>query len=127
LNTPDNLKYNKSDEWVKVEDGIAIIGITDYAQEKLSDIVFGEIQVGAGQLIEKGKEIASVESVKASADVTSPLSGKVLEINEKINASPEILNSNPYDQAWLIKLEISHPNELNDLMDSEAYLAYRKE
>ena len=127
MNTPDNLKYNKSDEWVRVENGIAIIGITDYAQEKLSDIVFGEIQVGAGQIIEKGKEIASVESVKASADVTSPLSGQVLEINEKINASPELLNSNPYDQAWLIKLKISHPDELNDLMDSEAYLAYRKE
>jgi len=127
LNTPGNLKYNKSDEWVKVEGGIAIIGITDYAQEKLSDIVFGEIQVETGQLIEKGKEIASVESVKASADVTSPLSGKVLEINEKINASPELLNSDPYDQAWLIKLEISHPNELNDLMDSNAYMAYRKE
>lgn len=127
MNTPGNLKYNKSDEWVKVEGGIAIIGITDYAQEKLSDIVFGEIQVETGQLIEKGKEIASVESVKASADVTSPLSGKVLEINEKINASPELLNSDPYDQAWLIKLEISHPNELNDLMDSNAYMAYRKE
>jgi glycine cleavage system H protein len=126
LNTPDLLKYNQMDEWVKVEAEIATIGISDYAQEQLSDIVFVEIQVSVGETIEKGREIAVVESVKASADIGSPVSGKVLEINSELLSSPELLNSDPYGQAWLIKVEMSNPGELTNLMDFEAYLKYRK-
>ncbi len=126
MNTPDLLKYNQMDEWVKVEAEIATIGISDYAQEQLSDIVFVEIQVSVGETIEKGREIAVVESVKASADIGSPVSGKVLEINSELLSSPELLNSDPYGQAWLIKVEMSNPGELTNLMDFEAYLKYRK-
>jgi glycine cleavage system H protein len=122
---PDSLKYNRSDEWVKVESGMATIGITDYAQEQLSDVVFAEINVKVGDILDRDKIIATVESVKASADVNAPLSGKVIRINEEINASPEILNSAPYGQAWLIQMEIRQPGELNDLMDSASYLEYR--
>jgi len=125
LNVPDYLKYNRSDEWVKVEAGMATIGITDYAQEQLSDVVFAEINVKVGDILERDKIIATIESVKASADVISPLSGKVIRINEEINASPEILNSAPYNQAWLIQVEIGQPGELNDLMDSASYREYR--
>jgi glycine cleavage system H protein len=119
------LKYHKTDEWVKVEANIATIGITDYAQEQLSDVVFAEIQVSVGDILERDKIIATVESVKASADVTIPLSGRVIKINDQINATPEILNSDPYGQAWLIQVEISQPGELNDLMDSKSYLEFR--
>ena len=125
MNVPDSLKYHKTDEWVKLEANIAIIGITDYAQEQLSDVVFAEIQVSVGDILERDKIIATVESVKASADVTTPLSGRVIKINDQINASPEILNSDPYGQAWLIQVEISQPGELNDLMDSKSYLEFR--
>jgi glycine cleavage system H protein len=125
LNVPVSLKYHKTDEWVKVEANIATIGITDYAQEQLSDVVFAEIQVSVGDILERDKIIATVESVKASADVTIPLSGRVIKINNQINATPEILNSDPYGQAWLIQVEISQPGELNDLMDSKSYLEFR--
>ena len=125
MNVPDSLKYHKTDEWVKLEANIAIIGITDYAQEQLSDVVFAEIQVSVGDILERDKLIATVESVKASADVTTPVSGRVIKINDQINASPEILNSDPYGQAWLIQVEISQPGELNDLMDSKSYLEFR--
>jgi glycine cleavage system H protein len=125
LNVPDSLKYHKTDEWVKVEANIATIGITDYAQQQLSDVVFAEIHVSLGDILDRDKFIATVESVKASADVTTPLSGKVVKINEGINASPEILNSDPYDQGWLIQVEISKPDELKGLMDSKSYMEYR--
>ena len=125
MNVPDSLKYHKTDEWVKVEANIATIGITDYAQEQLSDVVFAEIQVSVGDILERDKIIATVESVKASADVTIPLSGRVIKINDQINATPEILNSDPYGQAWLIQVEISQPGEINNLMDSKSYLEFR--
>ena len=127
MNAPDHLKYNKLDEWVKVEADVATMGITDYAQNQLSDIVFAEIKVSVGDILERGKLFAVVESVKASSDIASPLSGKVLEINEEILSSPELINSDPYNQAWLIKVQISKPVELEDLIDSGLYLEYRNQ
>jgi glycine cleavage system H protein len=127
LNTPANLKYNKADEWVKVEAGVATIGITDYAQDQLSDVVFAEIKVSVGDTLVREKTFAVVESVKASSDIGSPLSGKVLEINEEIISSPELINSDPYGRAWLIKVQISNPAELADLINSEVYQDFRKE
>jgi len=127
LNTPELLKYNKTDEWVKVEEETATIGITDYAQSQLSDVVFAQIQVSVGDMLAAGSVIATVESVKASSDVTTPISGKVLEINEEINSSPEILNADPYGQAWLIKIQIKQSHELNNLLDAAAYREFRKE
>ena len=127
MNIPEDLKYTKTDEWVKVEAKIATIGITDYAQDQLSDIVFAEIVVSVGDTIKQGKGIATVESVKAAADVTSPLSGKVLQVNEEISRSPELLNSDPFGRAWLIKVEITQSAELNELLDAESYRIFRNE
>jgi glycine cleavage system H protein len=127
MNTPEDLKYTKTDEWVKVESKIATIGITEYAQDKLSDIVLAEIVVSVGDILVQGKVIAAVESAKAAADVTSPLSGKVLEVNEVVAQSPEFLNSDPYGRAWLIKIEINRLDELNGLLDAGSYREFRKE
>jgi glycine cleavage system H protein len=97
------------------------IGLTDFAQEQLSDIVFAEIIVNEGDPVKKGDTIATVESVKAAADVYSPVSGKVLSINEELSAAPEVINSDPYSAAWMIKLELQDPGEVNPLMDASAY------
>jgi glycine cleavage system H protein len=127
VNIREDLKYTKADEWIKFEGEIATIGITDYAQDHLSDIVFAEIVVSVGDTLEQGTVIARIESVKTAADVSSPFSGLVLEVNEQINQSPEILNTDPYDQAWLIKVKINSTSELNDLLGAESYRIYRSE
>lgn len=125
MNTPDQLKYNQLDLWVNLDGAIATIGITDYAQDQLSDVVFADIKVSPGDVITPGKLIAVVESVKASSDISAPFSGKVLEINEELSSSPELLNSEPYGLAWLLKVEITHLEELDHLLDANAYNAYR--
>ncbi len=125
LKTPDQLKYNRLDEWVSVEASIATIGITDYAQDQLSDVVYVDIKVSPGDGIEQGKLIAVVESVKASSDITAPLSGKVLEINEQLGSAPELINAEPYDRAWILKVEMDHLVELDTLLDANAYREYR--
>ncbi len=127
MNVPANLKYAKSDEWVKVDGKVATIGISDYAQDQLSDIVFVEIALGVGDQAQKGKVGATLESVKAAADVSLPVSGKVVEINEEIADSPEVVNSDPYGKAWMLKIELSNPGDLDDLMDADAYSKYCEE
>lgn len=127
MNIPANLKYSKSDEWVKVEGDIATIGISDFAQEQLSDIVFFETTVLVGDHITKNTQIATLESVKAAADVNTPVTGEVIEINEALSQIPESVNTHPYDQAWMIKLKIEKPAELNDLMDATAYQKHCEE
>ena len=122
MNAPSNLKYAKSDEWFDAESGK--VGITDYAQSQLSDIVFVEILVDEGETIEAGKAIASVESVKASAEIYSPASGTVSAVNKDLPNKPEALNSDPYNTAWMIQLEGGSPG---DLMDSAAYEKYCEE
>src|SRR5512143_1495329 len=103
----ENLKYTESNEWINVEGKTATIGISDYAQDQLSDIVFAEIIVNEGDSVKKGETIATIESVKAAADVYSPVSGKVLAVNDKLGGGPEVINSQPYDAAWLIKVELT--------------------
>jgi glycine cleavage system H protein len=116
MNAPSNLKYAKSDEWFDAESGK--VGITDYAQSQLSDIVFVEILVDEGETITAGKAIASVESVKASAEIYSPASGKVAAVNKDLPNKPEAINSDPYNAAWMIQLEDA---SAGNLMDSAAY------
>lgn len=122
MNTPVNLKYAKSDEWFDADSGK--VGITDYAQSQLSDIVFVEILVDEGDTVEVGKPIASVESVKASAEIYSPASGKVSAVNKDLPNKPELINSDPYGAAWMIQLE---GGQAGHLMDSAAYEKYGEE
>ena len=117
----ENLKYTESNEWINVEGKAATIGISDYAQDQLSDIVFAEIIVNEGDSVKKGDTIATIESVKAAADVYSPVSGKINGINESLGSAPEVINSDPYGAAWIIKLELSDPSELDALLDNTAY------
>jgi glycine cleavage system H protein len=119
MNAPSNLKYTKSDEWFDPANGAA--GITDYAQGQLSDIVFVELLVEDGDTVEVGKPIASVESVKASAEIYSPASGKVSAVNKGISEKPETLNTDPYGAGWMIKIE---GGSGGDLMDAAAYGKY---
>ncbi len=114
-------KYTDKDEWVKVEGNIGTIGISDYAQEQLSDIVYLEYLVSEGDELAKGEEFATIESVKAASEVYSPVSGKVIELNEDLLDTPENVNSDPYGAAWMIKVELSDPSELDSLMDAAAY------
>jgi len=123
MNTPANPKYTENDEWIKVEGSTGTTGITDHAQEQLSDIVFVEIVVSEGDVVKKGDTCATVESVKAAADVYMPVSGKVLEVNESLGDTPELINSDPYGGAWMVKIEITNPAELDKLMDAPAYVA----
>lgn len=118
MNVPSNLKYTKSDEWFDPSSGAA--GITDFAQSQLSDIVFVELLVDEGEEVTVGKAIASVESVKASAEIYSPVAGKVSAVNKGLSDKPETLNSDPFGEGWMIKVEGA---SATDLMDSVAYEA----
>jgi glycine cleavage system H protein len=123
MNIPVEMKYTENDEWIKVEGKTGTMGITDYAQEQLSDVVFVEILVAVGDTVAKGDSCATVESVKAAADVYMPVSGKVIAINEELPGAPETVNSDAYGNAWMVKIEISDPGELDSLMDAAAYTA----
>ncbi|MCJ7695757.1 MAG: glycine cleavage system protein GcvH [Anaerolineaceae bacterium] len=118
---PSDLLFQKSDEWVKVEDATATIGISDFAQDQLSDVVYVEFACEIGDEVSVGDTLATVESVKAAADVSFPVSGKVVEINEKLADTPELLNSAPYGEAWMVKVAITNPDEINELMDATTY------
>ena len=120
MNAPAHLKYTKTDEWFDPATGA--LGLTDYAQSQLSDIVFVEIQVEPAESLEAGKAIASVESVKASAEIYSPVGGKVSEVNKALMEKPETLNSDPYGAAWMIKVDSAAPT--GELMDAAAYEKY---
>ena len=126
MNIPDQLKFTESNEWINVERNEGTIGISDYAQDQLSDIVFAEIIVNEGDHIKKGDTIATIESVKAAADVYSPVSGKVISVNESLAGTPEVINHDPYGAAWIIKVELSDPSELDALLTSTAYEEYIK-
>jgi glycine cleavage system H protein len=124
MNTPQGLKYASTDEWLKVDGKIATLGVTDYAQDQLSDIVFFEVTVDIGDDVKKGSVVATIESVKAAADVSLPVSGKVIEVNDALANTPELINSDPFGVAWMLKVELSDPAELESLMDAEAYASY---
>ncbi|TKJ43458.1 glycine cleavage system protein H [candidate division TA06 bacterium B3_TA06] len=119
-NVPEELKYSKSHEWVRIEGSQAVIGITDFAQGELSDIVMVELPQ-VGREVGTGDSIGVIEAVKAVADLYSPISGKVLEVNTNLSASPETINSDPYGEGWIAKLELADPSEAEKLMDAAAY------
>jgi glycine cleavage system H protein len=119
MKTPANLKYTKSDEWFDPANGA--MGISDFAQSQLSDIVFVEILVGVGEMVETGKAIASVESVKASAEIYASASGKVTAVNKDLSDKPETLNSDPFGKGWMVKVE---GGSTGDAMDAAAYEKY---
>jgi glycine cleavage system H protein len=124
MNTPNDRKYATTDEWVKVDGDIATIGISDFAQDQLSDVVFVEVAVSVGDTVKKNDTAATVESVKAAADVVFPVSGSIIEVNEALPQTPELVNSDPYTQAWMVKVKLSKPGELDNLMDAQAYINY---
>lgn len=121
MNFPDDLKYTENDEWIRVEGDTGTIGISDYAQDQLSDVVFVEVLEDVGASLDKGDPFGAVESVKAAADVYMPVSGEVTEVNEALPDTPELVNSDPYGQAWMVKVKITDASELDDLMDAAAY------
>jgi glycine cleavage system H protein len=123
---PEELRYTDEHEWVMVEDGLVTVGITDFAQDSLGDVVFVELPE-VGTVLEAGKPFGVVESVKAVSDIYAPVSGEVVEVNEELPESPEVINTSPYEDGWMIKIKISDPSELNDLMDANAYQAYAEE
>ena len=126
MNIPSDLKYSREHEWIRMENSLATIGITDYAQEELGDIVNVELPE-EGDEIHKEEAFGAVESVKASSEVFSPLSGKIVEVNEPLMDAPEMINEDPYDEGWMIKIELSDSTELDDLLDAEGYEQYMKE
>jgi glycine cleavage system H protein len=120
---PTNFRYTKEHEWVRVEGGIGVVGITDHAQKELGDIVYVDLpKVGAR--LEQGKTLGSVESVKAVSDIFVPVSGEVTEINEILATTPEKLNEDPHGAAWLVKIKLSAPDEVNRLLSAEDYQKY---
>ena len=122
MNVPADLKYTKDHEWIKVEGNVGLIGITDYAQGELGDVVFVDINPELTE-INSGQAFGTIEAVKTVSDLYAPVDGKVLELNKKLNDEPQLVNSDPYGEGWLIKIEISDPAQLNDLLDSAAYQA----
>lgn len=123
MNIPADLLYTKEDEWVRVDGEEAAVGITDYAQNALSDIVYLELP-SVGDFFGEGETFGVVESVKAASDLYMPVSGDVTAVNENLIDAPETVNSDPYGDAWMIKIKLSEPGKLEDLMDADAYAKY---
>ena len=121
MNIPTNLKYTKDHEWVKVEGDVATIGITDFAQRELGDIVFVEIET-VGETLSKEAVFGTVEAVKTVSDLFMPISGEVLELNSGIESNPEIVNTDPYGKGWMIKVKITNPSELDSLVSAADYI-----
>ena len=125
MNIPSNLKYSKDHEWVKVDGNIATIGITDFAQSELGDIVFVDIQT-EGEDLAANEVFGAIEAVKTVADALMPVSGKVIEVNADLEGAPESVNTDPYGAGWMIKVEMSDPAELDNLLDATGYEAICK-
>jgi glycine cleavage system H protein len=121
MNIPNELKYTENDEWIRVDGKVGLVGITDFAQDQLSDIVFVEIIAAEGEILNKGDTCATLESVKAAADVYLPVAGKIVGVNNNLPDQPELVNSDPYGEAWMVKIEITNPSELDSLLDASAY------
>jgi glycine cleavage system H protein len=122
----EGLFYTKTDEWVKVEGETATVGITDYAQDKLGDIVFVE-EATSGKKVAKEEKVTTIESVKAASDINAPVSGEITEVNKSVVANPAIINNDPFGEGWLFKIKMESENELKDLLDAKGYEEYRKE
>ncbi|MFP4470561.1 MAG: glycine cleavage system protein GcvH [Bacteroidales bacterium] len=120
MNIPDNLKYTKDHEWVRVEGDEAFIGITDYAQNELGDIVFIEVET-VGEELDREETFGTIEAVKTVSDMFMPVAGEVLEFNEELEQSPEIVNNDPYGKGWIVKIKPADMNDIEDLLDADAY------
>ena len=120
MNYPDNLRYTKEHEWIKLEGDIATIGITDFAQRELGDIVYVEIET-VGQELNAGDVFGTVEAVKTVSDLYLPVAGSITEVNPNLNNSPELVNTDPYGQGWMVKMKLANPADADALMDAAAY------
>lgn len=120
MSVPKNLKYTNDHEWVKIEDGMATIGITHFAQGELGDIVYVEVDT-VGESLDKEEVFGSVEAVKTVSDLFMPISGEIIEFNESLESNPEKVNENPYENGWMIKIKVSNISELDDLLSPEDY------
>jgi len=124
LNHPANLKYSKTDEWVRVEGDEATVGISDYAQDQLGDIVYIELPWDSGADISAEAKFGDIESVKATSELVSPVSGTIVKVNENLKDTPELINDSPYEQGWMFVVKMSDSSELDHLMSADQYLAY---
>lgn len=120
MNFPENLKYTKDHEWIRIDGNVGTIGITEYAQGELGDVVFVELPA-VGKNVEHGQSFGTVEAVKAVSDLYAPVSGTVSEINKEIQDSPELVNKEPYERGWMIKVTLAKPDEVKALLDAAAY------
>lgn len=120
MNIPENLLYTKSHEWIRVEGETGIIGVSDFAQSELGDVVFVEVET-VGETLDREEALGTIEAVKTVTDVYMPVGGEVLEFNEKVKETPDLINKDPYGEGWIVKIKISNPAELNDLMSAESY------
>ena len=124
LKHPEDLKYSKTDEWVRVEGDQATIGITDYAQDQLGDIVYVELPWDAGTSVSHETRFGDIESVKATSELISPVSGEVMKANEDLKEKPELINDSPYENGWMLVVKMTNPDEVDSLMSAEEYKAY---
>jgi glycine cleavage system H protein len=122
MNFPANLSYTKEHEWISVEGEVATVGITEYAQDQLGDIVFLEIET-KGQTLSKDETFGTIEAVKTVSDLFMPVSGEVMEINPALESNPELVNQDPYDKGWMVKIKMTNNSELSDLLNADAYSA----
>ena len=124
LKHPENLKYSKTDEWVRVEGDQATIGITDYAQDQLGDIVYIELPWDDGASVSHEDKFGDIESVKATSELISPISGEVVSANQELKDRPELINDSPYEEGWMLVVKMSSPDEISGLMSAEEYQSY---
>ncbi|MCD4772629.1 MAG: glycine cleavage system protein GcvH [Bacteroidales bacterium] len=120
MNIPEELKFTNDHEWIKIDGDEALVGITDFAQKELGDIVFVEVET-EGEELEKEEAFGTIEAVKTVSDMFMPISGEVLEFNKELEDAPELINTDPYGKGWIIKIKLSNPDEVNDLLDSTQY------
>jgi glycine cleavage system H protein len=122
MNVPAELKYTKDHEWIRIEEGFAFIGVTDFAQGELGDIVFVEIET-VGETLKKEEVFGTIEAVKTVSDLFMPVSGEILEVNPLLEESPDVVNKDPYGRGWMVKIKVSDPSEAADLLTAEKYSA----
>lgn len=122
MNIPENLLYTEDHEWVKLDGDFAFIGVTDYAQIELGDIVFVEVET-IDEELDKGEAFGTIEAVKTVSDMFMPIAGTVIEFNEELESDPEVINKDPYEGGWIVKIQITDKSELDDLLDKDAYAA----
>jgi glycine cleavage system H protein len=122
MNVPENLKYTKDHEWLKLDGDTALVGVSDFAQHELGDIVFIEVET-TGETLAKGEAFGTIEAVKTVSDMYMPVGGEILEFNEELTSKPEIINKDPYEAGWIVRIRITDPAEADQLLDAAAYRA----